>query len=172
MIAIGWVKSSVRAAPCTIVSGSAGRRPDRRRALGGAGEQGAGVHQHHGVVVDVDDLGVRSHPLGDLVGVVGGGQAGADVQELTDARLTGQVPDRADQEGPRGASVLDDRRERLENLVADLAVDVEVVFAAQPVVPDPGRLGHVGVDLGRDLAGGGRVVCHGMPHLPLVVRGR
>ena len=134
--------------------------------------QGAGVDQHDRVVVDIDDPALRRHRLGDLVGVVGGGQAGADVEELADARLTGQVPDRADQEGPGGASVLDDRREGLENLVADLAVDGEVVLAAQPVVPDPGRLRHVGIDLGRYLAGGGRVVCHGMPHLPLVVRGR
>jgi hypothetical protein len=105
------------------------------------------------------------------VGVVGGGQAGADVEELADARLTGQVLDRAGEEGPGGASVFDDRREGLEDLVADLSVDGEVVLAAQSVVPDPGRLRHVSVDVGRYLAGGGRVVCHGTPHLPLIVRG-
>ena len=47
------------------------------------------------VVVDVDDLRVRGDPLGDLVRVVGGRQAGADVQELADLRLAGQVPDGA-----------------------------------------------------------------------------
>ena len=56
------------------------------------------------------------------------------------------------------------------DLVADLAVDGEVVFAVQPVVPDPGRLRHVGVDLGWYLAGGGGVVCHGMAHLPWCAR--
>jgi hypothetical protein len=79
------------------------------RALGAAGEQGAGVCQHHGVVVGVDDLGVRGHPLGDLVGVVGGGQPGANVEVLADAGVTGQVPDRTGEEGPGGAGVLDDR---------------------------------------------------------------
>jgi hypothetical protein len=48
----------------------------------GAGEQGTGVGQHHRVVVDTDDAALRGDPLGHLVGVVGGGQAGADVQEL------------------------------------------------------------------------------------------
>jgi len=118
-----------------------------------------------GSFVDIDDAALRRYRLGDLVGVVGGGQAGADVEELADAGVTGQIPDHAGEEGPGGASVLDDRRKGLENLVADLAVDGEVVLAAQPVVPDPGRLGHVGVELGRYLAGGGRVVRHGIPHL-------
>ena len=98
--------------------------------------------KHHRVVVHVDDLGLRGGALGDVVGVVRGGQAGADVEELADARLPGQVPDRAGEEGPGGAGVLHDRREGLEHLVADLAVDGEVVLAAQPVVPDPGRLRH------------------------------
>jgi len=130
------------------------------------------VCQHHGVVVGVDDLGVRGHPLGDLVGVVGGGQPGTNVEELTDAGVTGQIPDRTGEEGPGGAGVLDDRRERLENLVADLAIDGEVVLAAKPVVPDPGRLRHVGVDLGRLPGASGRgAVCHGIP-LQVVVRGR
>jgi hypothetical protein len=41
--------------------------------------------EDHRVVVDVDDPGVGSDALGDVVGVVGGGQAGADVEELADA---------------------------------------------------------------------------------------
>ena len=51
-------------------------------ALGGAGEQGVGVGEDGRVVVDVDDPRSRADALGDLVGVVRGGQPGADVEEL------------------------------------------------------------------------------------------
>ena len=91
--ATGWVKSSVRAASARIVAGVAQVGVDVvAGALGGAGQQGAGVHQHERVVVDVDDARFRRDRLRDLVGVVGGGQPGADVEELPDARLAGQVP--------------------------------------------------------------------------------
>ena len=69
-------------------------------ALGCAAEQGVRVGQHDGVVVDVDDPGVRGGALRDLVGVVGGRQAGADVEELAYALLVGQVADGASQEVP------------------------------------------------------------------------
>ena len=71
-------------------------------ALLGAGEQAAGVGQHERVVVCVHDPAVRRGPLGDLVGVVRGGQARADVEELADAGLGGQEADRAGHELPRG----------------------------------------------------------------------
>jgi hypothetical protein len=70
------------------------------RTLRGADEQDAGVDQDEGVFIDVDDPGLRDQPLGDLVGVVGGGQAGADVEELADARLPGQETDHAGEERP------------------------------------------------------------------------
>src|SRR5262249_42492963 len=38
-------------------------------AFGVAGEQGPRVDQHEGVVVHVNDAGLRDHALGDLVGV-------------------------------------------------------------------------------------------------------
>jgi hypothetical protein len=66
-------------------------------ALRGAGEQGVG--QHDGVVVDVDDAALRRNRLGDFVGVVGGGQAGADVEELADPGLADEMADGAAQEG-------------------------------------------------------------------------
>jgi phenylacetic acid degradation operon negative regulatory protein len=69
-------------------------------ALGGAGQQGARVGQHQGVVIDIDDAGLGRYPLRDLMGVVGRGQAGADVEELPDARVLGQVMDAAGQEAP------------------------------------------------------------------------
>jgi len=74
------------------------------------------------------------------VGVVGGRQAGADVEELADAGLTGQVADRTGEEGPGGAGVLDDGREDGTDLVANPLIGGEVVLAAQPVVPDPGTV--------------------------------
>ena len=53
-------------------------------ALGRGGEQGPGVGEHERVVVDVDDPGGRGDALRDLVHVVRGRQAGADVEELRD----------------------------------------------------------------------------------------
>jgi hypothetical protein len=129
------------------------------------------------VVVDVDDLRVRGDPLGDLVGVVGGRQAGADVQELADLRLAGQVPDGAGEEPPGGAGDVHDLGIDGAIVVTGVAVHREVVLAAQPVVPDPRRVRHLGVDLrglGR-LAGTGRAVGHGgpprvvSPDVPLVI---
>jgi len=126
--------------------------------FGSGGEQGAGVRQHQGVVVDVDDPRLGDDALGDLVGVVGGRQTGADVQELADARLTGQVGHGADEEAPRGAGHVHDAGKGLAVLVPGDPVDLVVVLAAQPVVPDPGRVRHARVDGG---AVGGRGVGHG-----------
>jgi hypothetical protein len=55
----------------------------------GVAQQGAGVHQHQRVVVDVDDPRLGRDPLGDLVGVLHRGQASADVEKLTYPGLTG-----------------------------------------------------------------------------------
>jgi len=52
----------------------------------------------------------------------------------------------ADQERPRGAGGVDDTRLDSAELLSDLAVDQIVVLAAQPVVPDPSRVRHAGVD--------------------------
>jgi hypothetical protein len=52
--------------------------------------QGAGVREDQGVVVHVDDPGVGGGALGHFVGVVGGGQAGADVQELANREPAGE----------------------------------------------------------------------------------
>jgi hypothetical protein len=54
------------------------------------------------VVIHVDDAGLGRGALRHLVGVVAAGQAGADVEELADARLGGQVVDRAAEEGTVG----------------------------------------------------------------------
>ena len=73
------------------------------RPLRRAGQQRPGVNQHQRIVVDVDDPGSGRDPLGHLVGVVRGRQTGADVEELADARLAGQVPDGPAEEGTVGS---------------------------------------------------------------------
>jgi hypothetical protein len=73
------------------------------------------------------------------VGVVLRRQAGPDVEELRDTGVGGQVLDGPAEEAARRAGDVDDLREDLAELVADLAVDGVVVLAAEPVVPDPGR---------------------------------
>jgi len=90
------------------------------------------------VVVDVDDARLGSEPLRHLVGVVRGGQPGADVEELPHAFLDGEEPDRAEQKVAADA--------RLDAIAGidgvdrggGVAVDLVVVLTAQPVVPDPG----------------------------------
>lgn len=49
------------------------------------------MQEHQRVVVHIDDPALRRRPLGGFVGVVEGGQPGADIQELADARLGGQM---------------------------------------------------------------------------------
>jgi hypothetical protein len=49
------------------------------------------VRQHQRVVVDVDDAALWRDCLGDLVGIVGAGKAGADVKKLANTGLTGQI---------------------------------------------------------------------------------
>src|SRR5690606_26850369 len=105
-------------------------------ALRAAGQQRAGVGEDERVVVDVDDAGVGRGALRHLVGVVDGRQAGADVEELPDADLAGQVPDRAGEEGPGVPRHVHDLRVDGDELVAGGAVDGVVLLAAQPVVPD------------------------------------
>jgi hypothetical protein len=123
------------------------------------GEQGPGVYQHERVVVDIDDPRVRCDGLGDLVGVTGGRQSGADVEELAHPRLAGQETNRADEKSPVSPGGQHDIGEHFLDLVTDRAVGGEIVFAAQPVVPDPSGVRHLGV---KRLPGGvaGRIVGH------------
>src|SRR5690606_26881774 len=110
--------------------------------LRGGDQQGPRVRQHQGVVVDVDDARLGGDRLRELVGVARRGQPGADVEELAHPGLAGQVADPAPQEGAERAGVLDDLGEGLAEPVPGLAVDGVVVLAAEPVVPDAGRVRH------------------------------
>src|SRR5262249_48809259 len=68
----------------------------------GVGKQGVGMGQDNRVVVQVGDSRVGVDLLGYLVHVLCRRQARADVQELRDAGVAGQVPNRANQEIPLG----------------------------------------------------------------------
>jgi hypothetical protein len=109
------------------------------RALGGAGEQRPGVGEHHRVVVDVDDPGVGRGPLRDFVGVVGRGQAGSDVKELPHAVAGRELVHALDDEPAHGLGDRRQGRHRRQHLLRGLAVGGEVILAAHPVVPHPGR---------------------------------
>jgi alditol oxidase len=114
-----------------------------------AGEQRAGVGEHDRVVVHVHHTGLRRDRLGDLVGVARRRDAGADVEELPDPRLGGEVADDAAEERPVGP-----RGER------PLGVDLEchlglgpvggvIVLAAKQVVVNPRLMRDAGVELRR-----------------------
>ena len=121
--------------------------------LRGAGKQGTRVREHDRVVVNVDDPRRRGDPLGDLVHVRAGGDAGADVQELPDPFVPGQEGGRAPDKPP----VLDHSgthgRERGRDGVSRFPVSGEIVLAAEPVVIAPGGMRHRRVDRRRRLPG-------------------
>src|SRR6266542_493139 len=116
--------------------------------LVGGRQQRPGVHDHHRVVVDVDDPGVRRGGLGDLVDVLLRGQPGPEVQELADAGVLGEEPHGPAEErpvGPRGARR---GRVRRDHLFGGRLVGLEVVLAAEHVVVDARAVGNARVDLG------------------------
>jgi hypothetical protein len=117
-------------------------------ALGGAVEQRPGVQQHHRVVVHVDHAAVRRDRLRDLVHVLHGRQAGAEVEELPDAGLGGQETDHPGQKRPARPGRLHRLGEDLVGLFRGPPVGLEVVLAAQPVVVDPRRMGDFCIDPG------------------------
>ena len=100
----------------------------RGDALRAAGQQRAGVRQHQRVVVDVDDAALRRDGLGHLVGVAGRGQPGAEVEELPDARLGGQVAHAAGEEGPVGPGGSTDGGVGGDGLLAGDPVGLELSF--------------------------------------------
>jgi len=81
------------------------------------------------------------------MGVVRGRQAGAYVEELADSRFGGQVANDAGLQGTGCPGRRAYARVQLRDLVTDLTVDLIVVLAAQPVVPDPGLMRDRDIDL-------------------------
>ncbi len=115
-------------------------------AFRAAGQQRPGVAEHDRVVVHVHDPAVSCHRLGHLVSVAGGRDPGADVKELADPLLPGQVAHRAGQERAVGPDRVDNVRISLDCLIACLPVGCVVVLAAQPVVIHPGDVRDAGVE--------------------------
>jgi hypothetical protein len=98
-----------------------------------------GVRQHHRVVVDVHHAAVRRDRPGQLVHVAHGGQPGADIEELPDPLLAGQVADGPPEEEPvlpHGAPH-DVLAEHVEGPAHRITVGGEVVLPAEHVVVHP-----------------------------------
>jgi hypothetical protein len=104
------------------------------------------VQQHDRVVVHVNDLGFGGDRLRDLMHVFPGGKAGADVQELPDARLSGEEPHGPPQECPCRPGGFRRPREGLDRGLGGGAVGLEVVRSAKKVVIHPRRMRDVRVD--------------------------
>jgi hypothetical protein len=81
------------------------------------------------------------------MGVVGGGNAGADVEELADAGLAGQIPHRPGQERAVPTHALYHVRVFPHGGLGSCPVGGEVVLSAEPVVIDAGDMRDAGIDL-------------------------
>jgi hypothetical protein len=111
-------------------------------------DQLAGVGDGDGLEVDVGDAGVGAPGEGDLVDVAHRRHPGAEVEELVDAPR--EAPRHgAAQEGAVGLADVAHVRVLREDLRGLLTVDREVAAAAEQVVVDPGGVGAVEVDAGR-----------------------
>jgi hypothetical protein len=100
------------------------------------------------VDVDIYDPSVGRIGLRDLVHVALGRQAAADVDELPDACVD-QEPHRAGKELAHLTCADPELRGELESLLGRLAVDREVVLAAQVVVVHAGDVRGGGVEAHR-----------------------
>ena len=98
------------------------------------------MYQHQWVVIDIDDAAVRRDGLGDLMSVLGCGQAGADVEELADAALGGQEPYGPGKERPVGPCSRHYLRTMGDDFLSDHTVGGVVIFTTQPVAIDPSWL--------------------------------
>jgi hypothetical protein len=113
-----------------------------------AGEQRLAVHGDARVVVHVDHAGRWVDRLGDLVRVLRGRQAGAEVEELADAPV-GHVPDRAPQRSPVEPRAIAAVRHGPHRFLGHHAVHGEIVLAAQDGVVDSRHAWHGRVDVRR-----------------------
>ncbi len=98
------------------------------------------------VVVHIHDPGVRRDRLGNLVRIVRRRNACPDVEELPDAGLACQVPNRPGEEGPVRLDPETQSGSGREYALGCLPVSSEVVLAAQPVVVHPSRMSDRRVD--------------------------
>src|SRR5882724_10963058 len=106
---------------------------------------------HQRVMIDVDDATGGQPPLGDLVDVRRGGDATADIEELADPLLGGQVA-----HGPLHEQAVlprehPDGRPGLLGTPSKLPVLLEIVLATQVIVVCAGRMRDARVDAHREL---------------------
>ncbi|RJQ80795.1 alpha/beta fold hydrolase [Pseudonocardiaceae bacterium YIM PH 21723] len=130
------------------------RLPDVRAQHHGpgiVGQQQLAVRHRDRVPVHVGDPAVGHDLPGDLVHVVHGGDAGADVQELPDA-LSGHQLDHPAQRGAADPGDVLEAGIHRHDLGRELAVRGEVVPAAEQVVVHPGHAGHGDIDVVGDPA--------------------
>ncbi len=123
------------------------------------GEQGTAVGEDHRVVVDVDDAHFRVDLVRDFVHISGGGQAGADVEELADTG-TDQFPGGTAQQHAAFPAQLFALGEDLLHGGRSGPVGGEVVLPAEEVVVDAGDAGDFGVDLSGEVGGIGCLRFH------------
>jgi hypothetical protein len=98
------------------------------------------VRNNKGIVVDIHNAALWVDGLGYLVGVAWGGQARADVEELADTALAGQVADGTGQERPVGPRAGHYLRTLAHHFLGSLAVGWVVVLTAEPHAVDAGRM--------------------------------
>jgi len=114
-------------------------------------QQRASVRQDERIVVGVHNAAGGRDPLGDLMGVTGARQAGANVEKLPDTRFAGQVADRAREELPVLPGGDACHRQSLQGEFGGRAIDREVVLAAEKIIIHPRRMRPGDVDSGRNL---------------------
>lgn len=109
------------------------------RDRGAVDEQGTGVCQHLGVVVDVDDLRLWRAFVCDLMDIALGGQAGADVEELPDADVDQEL-DGPSEEGAVLLRSYRDMGDDLQDLLRRRSIGRKIVLSTQKVVIHPGDI--------------------------------
>ena len=113
------------------------------------GQQRGGVRDHHRVVVQVDDAGILVEALGDLVHVLHGGQAGADVEQLGNALVADHVTDDASEHVALRPYAAFGHGQQGDHPVRQRTVGRKVVPPTKQVIVNARVVRAGGVDLGR-----------------------
>jgi hypothetical protein len=127
---------------CLDIRGAAVRRRRQQRT---------GVGEDERVVVGVNDAASGCDRLGYLMGVTRARQPSADVKELSDARLAGQVAHRSREKLPVLPGGDACRWQSLQSDFRGRAIDREVVLAAEKIIVHSRRMRPRDVDSRRSL---------------------
>jgi hypothetical protein len=120
-----------------------------------AGQQGAGMRMHDGVVVHVDDTGPGRDLVGDLMHVASGRDSRADIDELPYPRLTRQEPHYSLEKRPVRPGCVPQFRCSAQHSADRFPVGGIVVLTTQVCVVHPGRVWPARIELR-----GGETVLH------------